>query len=182
MTSCSERLNLPNTRTPSYMPEAWGKWHICFQPDEVYGEDCQSHVSTWRIACAVTQVDRGQRSILNCCPVDHERRYSGVCGRMRRNPKRNEKDASRTTSAGSGDHAGNTGLWRTRRADALAQRVPPRVLVPVLRFALHSNDGQLILIYGMMRNTSGLAADVVDSSLFPPRPSKNVLCMKRFCE
>jgi hypothetical protein len=101
---------------------------------------------------------------------------------MWRNPKRNEKDASRTTSAGSGDHAGDTGLWRTRRADALAQRVPPRVLVPVLRFALHSNDGQLILIYGMMRNTSGLAADVVDSSLFPPRPSKNVLCMKRFCE
>jgi hypothetical protein len=61
---------------------------------------------------------------------------------------------------------GDSGLWRTRRADALAQRVPPRALVPVLQFALRSNEGQLILSHGIVRDTSALAADVIYSSSF----------------
>jgi hypothetical protein len=85
---------------------------------------------------------------------------------MRRNPKRNEKDASRTTGAGSGNYAGDSSLWRTRRADALAQRVPPRALVPVLRFSLHSDEGQLMLSHGIVRDTSALAADVIYASSF----------------
>jgi hypothetical protein len=61
---------------------------------------------------------------------------------------------------------GDSGLWRTRRADALAQRVPPRVLVPVPQFALHSNEGQLMLSHGIVRDALGLAADVICSSSF----------------
>jgi hypothetical protein len=125
MTSYSERFNLPNTRTPSYKPQANRTRHICSQPDEVYGADCQSHVPTWRIACAVPQsVDRGQgassTAVLSITSADVAVSADG-CGaipsEMRRMPL--EQWAPGATMQG------DSGLWRTRRADALVQRVPP---------------------------------------------------------